>query len=73
MQMLFVNRFGVVCAFVTNKYLQTGANGLPEDIRTSLRDTDLYLNNTKKVSHSSSLSGSCKSSRAREEWRGHGS
>ncbi|RZF46662.1 hypothetical protein LSTR_LSTR002525 [Laodelphax striatellus] len=39
--------FGVVCAFVTNEYLEEGAQNLPENIRTSLRDTELYLNNTK--------------------------
>lgn len=40
--------FGVVCAFVTNEYLENGTQSLPKDIRTSLRDTELYVNNTKK-------------------------
>ncbi|XP_054282526.1 prominin-like protein isoform X2 [Macrosteles quadrilineatus] len=40
--------FGVVCAFVTNEYLETGTRSLPNDLKTSLTDTDLYLNNTKK-------------------------
>lgn len=48
--MMFVDRFGVVCAFVTNEYLQHGTKNLPNDIRSSIHDTDLYLNNTKNVS-----------------------
>lgn len=40
--------FGVVCAYVTNEYLENGVQSLPKDVRTSLRDTELYLNNTKK-------------------------
>ncbi|XP_075231383.1 prominin-like protein [Lycorma delicatula] len=39
--------FGVVCAFVTNEYLEEGAHNLPHNIRTSIRDTQLYINNTK--------------------------
>lgn len=50
MMMMIVDRFGVVCAFVTNEYLQHGTRNLPNDIRSSIHDTDLYLNNTKKVS-----------------------
>lgn len=40
--------FGVVCAIVTNEYMEEGAQNLPKNVRTSLRDTKLYLNNTKK-------------------------
>ncbi|KAG8282997.1 glomerular parietal epithelial cell differentiation [Homalodisca vitripennis] len=40
--------FGVVCAFVTNEYLETGTRALPDDVHVSLSDTDLYLENTKK-------------------------
>lgn len=39
--------FGVVCAFVTNEYLEEGAYSLPSNIRTSINDTQLYINNTK--------------------------
>ncbi|XP_044759870.1 prominin-like protein isoform X2 [Coccinella septempunctata] len=38
--------FGVVCAFVTNARLQDGIENLPQDIRTSVRDTDKFLNKT---------------------------
>ncbi|XP_045477770.1 prominin-like protein isoform X2 [Harmonia axyridis] len=38
--------FGVVCAFVTNARLQDGFESLPHDIRTSVQDTDKFLNNT---------------------------
>lgn len=40
--------FGVVCAIVTNEYMEEGAENFPKTFRTSLRDTKLYLNNTKK-------------------------
>lgn len=40
--------FGVVCAFTTNEYLEEGVQSFPEHIRVSLKDTDLYLNNTKE-------------------------
>lgn len=40
--------FGVVCAIVTNEYMEEGAQNLPKNVRTSLQDTKLYLNNTKK-------------------------
>lgn len=46
---LFLFRFGVVCAFVTNEQMEDGAKNLAPSVRTSLRDTDLYLNNTKLV------------------------
>lgn len=52
-KVMTVDRFGVVCAFVTNEYLQHGTKNLPNDIRSSIHDTDLYLNNTKKVSSQS--------------------
>lgn len=55
--MMIVDRFGVVCAFVTNEYLQHGTKNLPDDIRSSIHDTDLYLNNTKKVSTHYTTSG----------------
>lgn len=56
-KVMTVDRFGVVCAFVTNEYLQHGTKNLPNDIRSSIHDTDLYLNNTKKVSSQSRLLG----------------
>uniref|UniRef100_A0A1B6EEW6 Prominin-like protein n=1 Tax=Clastoptera arizonana TaxID=38151 RepID=A0A1B6EEW6_9HEMI len=40
--------FGVVCAFVTNEYMECGSQGFPDDLRIALKDTDLYINNTKK-------------------------
>lgn len=39
--------FGVVCAFVTNEFFQDGLKNLPRNVRTSLDDVDLYINNTK--------------------------
>lgn len=44
--------FGVVCAFVTNENLEEGAHNLGRELRTSLSDVDLYVNNTKvEVNH----------------------
>ena len=43
-------RFGVVCAFVTNQYIDIGVKALPQNLHYSLHDTSLYLNNTKRVS-----------------------
>jgi len=40
--------FGVVCAVVTNEYMEEGAQKLPQTVRVSLTDTQLYLNNTKQ-------------------------
>ncbi|KAL1116056.1 hypothetical protein AAG570_005551 [Ranatra chinensis] len=40
--------FGVVCTFVTNECMEEGAQNFPKNVRTSLRDFQLYLNNTKK-------------------------
>ncbi|KOX71476.1 Prominin-like protein [Melipona quadrifasciata] len=39
--------FGVVCAFVTNEYMQDGTKELPNNVKVSLKDVKLYLNNTK--------------------------
>ncbi|KAI5729106.1 hypothetical protein M8J77_025523 [Diaphorina citri] len=44
--------FGVVCSFVTNENLEEGAHNLAKELRTSLKDVDLYVNNTKvEVNH----------------------
>lgn len=40
-------RFGVVCAFVTNEYMQEGTKELPSNLKISLNDVKLYLNATK--------------------------
>ncbi|KAK9508899.1 hypothetical protein O3M35_006341 [Rhynocoris fuscipes] len=40
--------FGVVCAIVTNEYMEEGAQNIPKTVRTSVRDTKLYINNTRK-------------------------
>lgn len=45
----FYFRFGVVCTFVSNEYLEDGVKELPSNIKKSLNDTRLYINNTKKV------------------------
>ncbi|XP_063981410.1 prominin-like protein isoform X2 [Diachasmimorpha longicaudata] len=39
--------FGVVCAFVTNEYMQEGTEDLPSQAKTSLKDLELYLTTTK--------------------------
>ncbi|XP_072760845.1 prominin-like protein isoform X1 [Anoplolepis gracilipes] len=40
--------FGVVCAFVTNEYMQEGTKELPTNAKTSLKDVKLYLTTTKQ-------------------------
>ncbi|KYN06796.1 Prominin-like protein [Cyphomyrmex costatus] len=40
--------FGVVCAFVTNEYMQEGTKELTCKAKTSLKDVKLYLTTTKK-------------------------
>ncbi|XP_011640394.1 prominin-like protein isoform X7 [Pogonomyrmex barbatus] len=40
--------FGVVCAFVTNEYMQEGTKELPCKAKTSLKDVKLYLTTTKQ-------------------------
>ncbi|XP_032665117.1 prominin-like protein isoform X6 [Odontomachus brunneus] len=40
--------FGVVCAFVTNEYMQEGTKELPHNAKTSLKDVKLYLSSTKQ-------------------------
>nr|XP_012152652.1 PREDICTED: prominin-like protein isoform X3 [Megachile rotundata] len=40
--------FGVVCAFVTNEYMQDGTKELPSNVKTSLKDVKLYLSTTKQ-------------------------
>lgn len=43
-----IRRFGVVCAFVTNEYMQEGTKELPSNIKTTLKDVRLYLSTTKQ-------------------------
>lgn len=45
----FASRFGVICAFTTNEVLEEGVKDLPKHVRTSMIDTEMYINNTKKV------------------------
>ncbi|XP_043503328.1 prominin-like protein isoform X2 [Polistes fuscatus] len=40
--------FGVVCAFVTNEYMQDGTKELPSNVKTNLKDVRLYLSTTKR-------------------------
>ncbi|XP_071444915.1 prominin-like protein isoform X2 [Hetaerina americana] len=40
--------FGVVCAFVTNEYMEEGTQDLTSSLKTGLSDTKLYLSNTKE-------------------------
>ncbi|KAK2575115.1 hypothetical protein KPH14_008839 [Odynerus spinipes] len=40
--------FGVVCAFVTNEYMQEGTKELPSNVKTNLKDVKLYLTTTKR-------------------------
>jgi hypothetical protein len=47
--LVFACRFGVVCAFVTNEYMEDGTQKLPARLRTSINDTRLYLSNTQEV------------------------
>lgn len=39
--------FGVVCTFVSNEYLEDGVKELPSNVKKSLNDTRLFINNTK--------------------------
>ncbi|XP_049853354.1 prominin-like protein isoform X7 [Schistocerca gregaria] len=39
--------FGVVCAFVTNAYMENGIKALPRKLNTALDDSQLYFTNTK--------------------------
>lgn len=47
-QNTLVCRFGVVCAFVTNEYMQDGTKELPNNVEVSLKDVKLYLSSTKE-------------------------
>ena len=38
-----------MCAFVTNQYMDDGVHELPDNVRTGLSDTKLYLSNTEEV------------------------
>ncbi|BET01929.1 Prominin [Nesidiocoris tenuis] len=40
--------FGVVCAFVTNEYMEEGSKNIPKAVWAATKDSKLYLNNTKK-------------------------
>ncbi|XP_076292505.1 LOW QUALITY PROTEIN: prominin-like protein [Lasioglossum baleicum] len=40
--------FGVVCAFVTNEYMQEGTKELPSNVKVGLKDVKLYLSTTKE-------------------------
>lgn len=42
-------RFGVVCTFVSNEYIEDGVKELPSNLKKSLNDTRLFINNTKTV------------------------
>lgn len=46
---IYYFRFGVVCTFVSNEYLEDGVKELPSNVKKSLNDTRLFLNNTKNV------------------------
>ena len=50
MDKYFYCRFGVVCAFVTNEYMEDGTQKLPSRLRNSINDTKMYLSNTEVVS-----------------------
>ncbi|XP_076305476.1 prominin-1-A-like isoform X3 [Tachypleus tridentatus] len=39
--------FGLVCAFVTNEYIEQGVQALPDNVKLSIDDVQLYFNNTK--------------------------
>lgn len=43
---LLLMSFFVICAFVTNEYVQNGARKLPAALNQSLDEVGLYLNNT---------------------------
>lgn len=38
----------MVCAFVTNEYMQEGTKELPHNVKTNLKDVKLYLSSTKQ-------------------------
>ncbi|XP_067005826.2 prominin-1-A isoform X3 [Anabrus simplex] len=38
--------YGVVCAFVTNEYMEDGIKNLPSKLNIAVNDAHLYLNNT---------------------------
>lgn len=38
----------MVCAFVTNEYMQDGTKELPNNVEVSLKDVKLYLSSTKE-------------------------
>ncbi|XP_044016661.1 prominin-like protein isoform X2 [Aphidius gifuensis] len=40
--------YGVVCAFVTNEFVQDGTETLPYNAKISLKDVELYLETTKR-------------------------
>lgn len=44
----FFFRFGVVCAFVTNEYMDKGVRELPNKTGVLISDTRLFLQNTQK-------------------------
>ncbi|XP_067120917.1 prominin-1-A-like isoform X2 [Centruroides vittatus] len=49
---LLAMMFGVVCAFVTNEYIEHGVNSLPWTLKDNIGDVNLYLNNTKsEINH----------------------
>lgn len=49
---LLTMMFGVVCAFVTNEYIEHGVQSLPWTLKYNIRDANLYLNNTKsEINH----------------------
>lgn len=41
-------RFGVVCAFVSNQYMQDGTEELTSNLNASITDAKTYLNTTGK-------------------------
>lgn len=45
---MYCYRYGVVCAFVTNEFIQDGTESLPHHAKTSLKDVELYLETTKR-------------------------
>ncbi|KAF5290870.1 hypothetical protein FQR65_LT11509 [Abscondita terminalis] len=40
--------FGVVCAFVSNQHMQDGTDELPSNLKTSLKNVDMFLNTTER-------------------------
>lgn len=43
---MFFYRFCVVCAFVNNQHAHEGVEDLTSSLKTSISDTNTYLNNT---------------------------